>query len=259
MRILVWSDLHNEGYSPPQPPPESEYDVVVLAGDIDVGINGVEWANRAFTKPVVMVLGNHEFYRYGTIPSVTAACKAFAADHVHVLDNDAVEIDGYLFVGGTLWTDFDLDGTPTESAAYAQRCMNDYRLIEVDQPGHPRRSLHPLDTVKLHNESKAYLWEVLPAKSTGKSIVVTHHGPHPDSVHAKYAGNPLNPAFNSDLSDLIEWKRPALWIHGHIHDHMDYYPQPVIGKPGTRIVANPRGYRHEFGTNGFDPNFIVEV
>lgn len=64
--------------------------------------------------------------------------------------------------------------------------------------------------------------------------MITHHGPHARSVHPNYAGNPLNPAFNSDLSALLPMA--DLLIHGHVHDSFDY----VEG--GCRVVANPRGY-----------------
>jgi len=62
MKIRILSDLHLEFQQ--WSPPKADADVVVLAGDIDVGIRGVEWARRSFpSSPVVYVPGNHEFYR----------------------------------------------------------------------------------------------------------------------------------------------------------------------------------------------------
>jgi hypothetical protein len=44
-------------------PPKSDADIVVLAGDVHVGVRGIEWARRSFPLcPVVYVPGNHEFY-----------------------------------------------------------------------------------------------------------------------------------------------------------------------------------------------------
>lgn len=37
---------------------------------------------------------------------------------------------------------------------------------------------------------------------TDLQFVITHHGPHCGSVHPRYAGDPLNAAFVSDLSEL---------------------------------------------------------
>ncbi len=67
MKIRYLSDLHVEftGYMPSWIPPIGE-DMVVLAGDIGVGVKGIEWAQQAFRdRTVLYVLGNHEFYRYG--------------------------------------------------------------------------------------------------------------------------------------------------------------------------------------------------
>jgi predicted phosphodiesterase len=61
MKIRILSDLHLEFRH--WTPPEADADVIVLAGDIHVGIHGVEWARRSFPlNPVVYVPGNHEFY-----------------------------------------------------------------------------------------------------------------------------------------------------------------------------------------------------
>ena len=46
MKIRVLSDLHLEFQQ--WSPPKADADVIVLAGDIDVGIYGVEWARRSF-------------------------------------------------------------------------------------------------------------------------------------------------------------------------------------------------------------------
>lgn len=40
--------------------PDSDADVVILAGDIDGGFESVRWAMRTFDKPAIFVAGNHE-------------------------------------------------------------------------------------------------------------------------------------------------------------------------------------------------------
>ena len=49
MKLHVLSDLHTEfaDFSPP----ETDADVVVLAGDIGVGLRGVEWAANGKVAP----------------------------------------------------------------------------------------------------------------------------------------------------------------------------------------------------------------
>jgi hypothetical protein len=91
---------------------------------------------------------------------------------------------------------------------------------------------------------------------------VTHHGPHRNSVHPRYAGDLLNAAFVSNLTPLVE--QADLWIHGHVHDSFDY----IVGR--CRVVANPRGYARnrlyaespeqvEWENPGFDPTLVLEV
>lgn len=83
-------------------------------------------------------------------------------------------------------------------------------------------------------------------------IVVTHHAPSLKSIPARFVGSQMNPFFANDLDKLIEMTKPALWIHGHIHDRLDYF----IGK--TRVVCNPLGYPHA-PNSAFDENLVIEI
>ena len=59
LRIHLLSDLHLE--FAPFVPQVSSADVVVLAGDIGVGSQGMQWAKEVFDIPVLYVAGNHEY------------------------------------------------------------------------------------------------------------------------------------------------------------------------------------------------------
>jgi predicted phosphodiesterase len=59
MKLQILSDIHNE-FSV-LPVPHTDADVAILAGDIDTKDRAIEWAMQ-FEKPVLYVLGNHEFY-----------------------------------------------------------------------------------------------------------------------------------------------------------------------------------------------------
>ena len=63
MKVLILSDLHLE-FAPFEPEPGLEFDVVILAGDIhSPAKRAVQWAADRFRgKPVVYLLGNHEYY-----------------------------------------------------------------------------------------------------------------------------------------------------------------------------------------------------
>lgn len=67
MKLLVLSDLHNEfALAVADAEAVARVDVIVLVGDIHTKDRSVEWA-RAFVddpaKPVILVVGNHEFYQ----------------------------------------------------------------------------------------------------------------------------------------------------------------------------------------------------
>ena len=106
MRMHVLSDLHNE--FEPFAPPRAEADVVVLAGDIDIGKKGVRWAASACGgRPVIYVPGNHEYYGHA-IPKLTLELESLGASvGVRVLDCAVETIKGIRFLGCTLWSDFD--------------------------------------------------------------------------------------------------------------------------------------------------------
>ena len=99
MKIHILSDLHTEFSD--FDPPETDADVVVLAGDIGVGSGGIQWAARRYPKvPVIYVPGNHEFYGHD-IRDTEQSFDAVSAN-IHVLSNSAHEFDGVRFLGSTL-------------------------------------------------------------------------------------------------------------------------------------------------------------
>ena len=248
MRLHILSDLHVEFGS--FQPDKVEADVIVLAGDVHVGTRGFRWIVEHFpAKPVIYVLGNHEFYGEN-IPILTSEIKDLAkGSNVHVLENDRVEIGGVVYLGATLWTDFRLYGDVVLAEAAATTTMMDFRKIRIT---HHYQRFRPADARKLHAESATWLRKQIEDVRGRKFVVVTHHAPSPRSISERYRNDPLNPAFASNLEPMIETSGAALWIHGHIHQHADY----VVGN--TRVIANPRGYPQE-GFASFDPLLTVEI
>jgi len=248
MRLHILSDLHLE-FAPFQRN-NVDADMVVLAGDVHTGTNGIKWILQTFrNQPVIYVLGNHEFYGQKIQKLISNIKEIAQGTNVHVLENDRLELGDLLFLGATLWTDFRLVGDPVMSGAVAQAGMNDFRRIRL-MPTY-RRFL-PKDARALHAQSLECLAQQMENTRGKKIIVVTHHAPSPKSIPLRFQGDPLNAAFASNLDGFIASCRAALWVHGHIHHHSDY----VIG--GTRVVANPRGYPTEPHT-GFDPSLVIEV
>ena len=253
MRINVLSDLHLGLGSIERP--RNDADVVVLAGDLARPREAAAWAS-GFGKPVLYVLGNHEFYGSSIDGTVNEFRRLVDGTHVRLLDDDQVVIGGVRFLGTTLWTDFKLLGEGPEQAAaigMATRLLRDFSRVRTREAAADVFS--PRDSAALFERHAAWLDASLDEPHDGPTVVVTHHAPSRRSIHPRFADSLLNPCFVSDAERLMGAGRAQLWIHGHTHDSFDYLVN------GTRVVCNPRGYAKD-GVNenlSFDPNLIVEV
>jgi hypothetical protein len=248
MRIHILSDLHVE-FAPFQLR-ETDADVIVLAGDIHTGFNGLKWIQESVRhKPIIYVLGNHEFYGQ-KIPKLTEEIKADAAgSQIHVLENDRAEIGDVVFLGATLWSDFRLDGDPVLAEVAAQTNITDFRRIRVT-PSYGR--FRPKDARRFFAHSLDWLTRQVSEAIGRKVVIVTHHAPSRKSIPERFQNDPLNAAFASNLDSFVGNCSAKLWIHGHIHHRSDY----VIGS--TRVTANPRGYPGEVQI-GFDPSLVIDI
>ncbi len=247
MKIHVLSDLHIEFGD--FTVPETDADVFVFAGDIGVGIDGLKWIeSQEINKPIIYVLGNHEFYNHDI--SIIHEIKEAAPENIHVLNDDAVEIEGIRFLGCTLWTDFLLFGLTEQYFAVhnAKKNMADFEVIKNEG-----RRFSPDDSIRLHEKSRDWLEGMLSIPFIGKTVVVTHHLPSFKSVHSRFKKNILSPAFASDLDELMNEERVALWIHGHTHDAHDYQLN------GVRVVCNPRGYFGYERTNEYRSDLVINI
>ena len=247
MKLHILNDLHIEFGD--FEPPATDADVVVLAGDIGVGVGGLRWASERFPdRPVIYVPGNHEFYHHDI--ALIDELKAQAADHIHVLNDDQVVIDGVRFLGSILWTDFALFGEADKFFAMqqARQQMTDFSIIQNNG-----QRFTPEDAIRLHTASRDWLTVMLAEPFDGKTVVVTHHAPSSQSVHPRYANDLLTPAFASKLENLMEGDRAALWIHGHMHESYDYEIY------GTRVVCNPRGYAPAALNPDFRPDWLIVI
>jgi hypothetical protein len=241
------------------------WDVAVIAGDIDGNTRAFDWAESLFAgRPVVYVPGNHEYYD-AELRSARGAMRerAAASRNVRLLDNDEWIVDGVRFLGATLWTDFELFGAARIPAAFADsmKHVTDFRKIRVGDA-----LLRPEYTIELHREAVSFLEDALKRPFPGRTVIVTHHAPHPGSLHPRWASHPSSAAFVSNLERLMG--SAVLWMHGHTHDSFDY----VVN--GTRVVANPMGYRTSnwrearngavapwvrYENAAFDPHLCLEI
>jgi Icc-related predicted phosphoesterase len=252
MKIHVMSDLHLEFSH--FTAPGTDADVIVLAGDIGIGANGLRWAatqEAFFGKQIIYLSGNHEYY--GTRLERTAIeLRAVAKElGIHYLDNDAVDIGGVRFVGATLWTDFELFGIVQCPLALdiARSRLTDCSRIVYGTTGWIR----PEKMIELHRISRRFIEDRLDDAPPGCRVVITHHAPSMRSIPERRRKSLLSAAYGSNLDDLVG--KADLWIHGHVHESYDY----DIGN--CRVVCNPRGYTDDerVQETGFKTDCVVEI
>ena len=248
MKLHILSDLHLEFGDFVLP--ETDADVLILAGDIGIGADGIQWATAQTDKPVIYVAGNHEYYNREYIETLDEMYRAAKDRGVHFLENDELVFGGVRFLGCTLWTDFAIypPMSPAMAMTHARQRLNDFRLIQ-----NGKRLFTPEDSLQLHEESIAWLRQRLAVPFDGPTVVITHHAPSLKADHPQYGLNPLTPCFVSNLEHLMEGSRAALWIFGHTHSCHD------IMVNGTRLISNQRGYvRHE-EVVGFRDDLVVST
>lgn len=235
MKIQLASDLHLEFIQRVVPgerliAPAYGADALVLAGDIANGTQAIDLF-KDWPVPVLYVAGNHEFYGHSLEQVRADLAKNAEGTSIRFLDNEAADFGGVRFLGCTLWTDYRLysDCSQNELMRNAERCLNDHRLIQSNgAPFSAAGALHE------HEQSCAWLERELARPYDGKTVVITHHGPHAKSIHPRYAADMTNAAFVSNLDRLLMCTE--LWLHGHVHDSFDYI------ESGCRVIANPLGY-----------------
>ena len=138
MRVAIASDLHIEFGDIILDNVVAKADLLILAGDIcmlkdldkqsergDRTRNFFQRISSNFPQ-TLYVMGNHEHYG-GDFAKGRQRFEDFCSTHlisnIRLLEKDTVKIDGYEFIGGTLWTDFnDMD---SYTMFHAEQAMND--------------------------------------------------------------------------------------------------------------------------------------
>lgn len=241
MKIQLASDLHLEGRRYALPIPER--DVLILAGDIQVGNRGADWVlNQAENSQVIYVPGNHEYYRHQK--DAVDLWWADATDHHPTLvyaPRKVVWLKGVKFVCASFWPDCWNDAAALELSG---RFIADYKLIKADED----RLWTPEDAAQHLKDYEFLLEHIEPG-----CVVVTHWPPTKDCVAAKFKGDNMNPYFVNNHPELLD-ENPALWLCGHTHGAFDFHHGV------TRIVNNPLGYGGEHDARAaFQPEMILEI
>ena len=125
-------------------PEDIDFDVLVVAGDIDENpARGVEFLKTASRgKPCVFVLGNHDFWHEcpksfrsrtesadSVLPTKLAQWRAAVEgiENLHLLENGSATIGDTRFLGSTLWTSY--VGGSIDHMVIAKASVRDYLYI----------------------------------------------------------------------------------------------------------------------------------
>ena len=210
----VWSSLlaNNEDSIRIRPPSEKAGDILVLAGDIgylgdDNYVKHPFWELVADQfEQVLVVPGNHEFYKYYDISSLQEGELVQIRSNVKVYYNAIVNMGDVDMILSTLWAHIPLqDAFATESG------VTDFHRIMFEG-------------------------ETITFEQFNKELVVTHHVPSFQLSSPDFKGSRINGAFVSNEDDFIETCGADYWIYGHSHRNID----KLIGK--TQCVSNQLGY-----------------
>lgn len=245
MLVKLISDLHL-GYNAPFNYVDAGEQVCILAGDIGVGMRGVEWAEKAIPShiQVLYVPGNHEYYGHDYVfLNQDYGNYNLKGTNVKILMEDSIVIEDIEFFGTSLWVDFKLYSDQVKGGRDWKNGLNDSRYIQ-----NGGCYINEVDVISWYERSIKYLEKV----STDKTaVLITHHCPDL-SVAPKYRNDPYTPGFASCIPTDIHSKF-QFHFHGHTHCSMNYqYPY------GTKVRCNPRGYGTENYTE-FESQYLIEI
>jgi len=252
MRIQYASDLHlefadNWHYLREQPLKVSG-DILVLAGDIGyLGDQNYDnhsfrnWASNSYQQ-VLVVLGNHEFYKYYDLSSMIDGKIGEIRHNVHYYYN-VVRIGEADFILSTLWSHI-----YDSYAPFCERCVTDFRRIMYGNSVLTYREFN-----REHQRCLDFIKNAVAQSKAEHKVMVTHHVPSYRLSAPEFAGSPLNGAFTMELEDYIKGSGIDYWIYGHSHRNID----KVIGN--TKCVCNQLGYVFANEHNAFSLTKIIEV
>lgn len=202
-------------------------------------------------KRIIIINGNHEFYGYKSRHNKekleTKQKNVISKLHnVHLLANSHIDLDGFRFLGTTLWSH-----VPVHAIADVEWYVNDYRSIYT-----AKRTIDTRITNKWHETAVRYLSDAI-KESPFPVIILTHHAPlmkgtlKPEYENSKDPDRRnSNHGFATNLERLMGDK-VKLWAFGHTHWCCDFIHQ------GTRIYSNARGYPSDDMV--YRPDYLIKV
>lgn len=254
MRIQYASDLHlefadNWRVLKQEEPMNVRGDILVLAGDIGyLGDDNYQthpfwdWVSENYQQ-VIVVLGNHEFYKFYDLSSMHDGLIGEIRPNIHYYYNVVVHIQDIDIIVSTLWANITL-----EDAYITEHSVTDFRRILYGED-----ILTFADFNREHKRCLEFIKQSVADSTAKHKIVVTHHVPSFQLMSPEFQGSRINGAFTVELADYIATSGIDYWIYGHSHRNID----KIIGT--TSCVCNQFGYAFHNEHLTFDGNKYIEI
>lgn len=236
MRIQYASDLHLEfadnwrylrGH-----PLQVSGNILLLAGDIGyLGDQNYQnhpfwdWSSENYNQ-VLVVLGNHEFYKFYDLSTMQDGVVGEIRSNVHYYYNKVVRIEDVDFILSTLWSTIDETNAP-----YTEQCVTDFRRIKFGKNILTHREFN-----QEHDRCVRFIKKAVKESTAKSKVVATHHVPSFQLCASEFYGSSLNGAFTVELEDYIKDCGVDYWIYGHSHRNIER----TIGM--THCLCNQLGY-----------------
>lgn len=242
MPVLVVADLHldfwlgakRDPLATIEPDVWGSLDALIVAGDLS-NKPKVRWGllinhlgRYIAPEQIYLFPGNHDYYDF-RLDGDDRLAEICANAGAHFSQKLEFVVDDTRFLSCTLWTDFALYGDPAHAMRIAEAGMNDFRYIRLAGAGH--RRIRPSDTAFVHMDHRRWLEERLAMPFVGRTVVISHHCPHPDLISA--TPDLINSAYGSDLCPVIEAYQPDAWLFGHTHKSLE----KMVGRTLVRNVS----------------------
>lgn len=254
MRIQYASDLHlefadNWRVLKQEEPMNVRGDILVLAGDIGyLGDDNYQthpfwdWVSENYQQ-VIVVLGNHEFYKFYDLSSMHDGLIGEIRPNIHYYYNVVVHIQDIDIIVSTLWANITL-----EDAYITEHSVTDFRRILYGED-----ILTFADFNREHKRCLEFIKQSVADSTAKHKIVVTHHVPSFQLMSPEFQGSRINGAFTVEHADYIATSGIDYWIYGHSHRNID----KTIGT--TRCICNQFGYAFHNEHLTFDGNKYIEI
>ena len=260
MKIQFVSDLHLEFPENrtflDKHPLEVKGDILLIAGDtayLDLPDSDEDtysqytfwdWASEHY-RQVIVCFGNHDFYGYYDLATMTDGYCKEIRPNVHAYYNCVVHLDDIDVIVSTLWAHIE-----PYNAYMTERGVNDFYRIKYN--GH---RLSSDDFNHEHERCLQFVQQSVEESVAKRRIVLTHHVPTQLCTAPEFRDSLINGAFTVELGDYIAISGIDYWIYGHSHRNIDAH----IGD--THILSNQLGYvsHGEHLRNGFSAGRYIEV